>query len=327
MAYAASDGRLPAQALLVDRTSRVRLEIKGPDRARYLHNLTTNEVKKLAVGRGCETFVTSPQGKTLAYVILHALDDRILLRADQGGLEHAQAHLAKYGVFDDVALDEISAQTFELHLFGGAPRAGEIAVDPGRAEYSHAAGKVADRPVLVIQESPSGHPGLTVIGAVSDRDAVEQAIHEEASATRIDAATFDAYRIAAGTPEFGREVTPANLPQELARDDRAISFVKGCYLGQETVARIDALGHVNRLLVGVSIQPGAQLPAPGVTVYDGEKAVGTLTSVAVSPYDGAGIALGIVRANVATAGTRLALEPGGEKHAIIVQLPLIPGRV
>jgi folate-binding Fe-S cluster repair protein YgfZ len=110
---------------VIDRSDRVRLAIGGPDRAKFLHNLTTNEIKRLPDGRGCETFVTSPQGKTIAYVIVLAEADQILARADAGGAALALPHLQKYGVFDDVLIDDASGATFELHLFG--PRAVELA--------------------------------------------------------------------------------------------------------------------------------------------------------------------------------------------------------
>src|SRR5271169_3087767 len=95
--------RIAAHAGLIDRSDRVRLDITGPDRAKFLHSLTTNEVKRLPSGRGCEAFITSLQGKTLAYVIVLATDDRLLVRADPDGLEQALPHLRKYGVFDDVS--------------------------------------------------------------------------------------------------------------------------------------------------------------------------------------------------------------------------------
>src|SRR4051794_4171908 len=89
-----------------DRSDRARLEVSGPDRVKFLHNLTTNDVKRLAVDQGQESFVTSLQGKTLGYVILLACDDRILLRTDPGALSPLLPHLKKYGVFDDVELQD-----------------------------------------------------------------------------------------------------------------------------------------------------------------------------------------------------------------------------
>ena len=110
-----------------DRSGRVRLEVAGPDRAKFLHNLTTNEVKRLPVGRGCEAFVTSPQGKTLGYVKILACDDSILVCTDPGGLVLALPHFQKYGVFDDIVLEDRSETTFEFHLAGPARRGADPA--------------------------------------------------------------------------------------------------------------------------------------------------------------------------------------------------------
>ena len=107
-----------------DRSDRVRLEVAGPDRSKFLHNLTTNDVKRLPVGRGCEAFVTSLQGKTLAFVTLLACADSILVCTDPGGLVVALPHFQKYGVFDDIALEDRSVSTFEIHLAG--PAAGNL---------------------------------------------------------------------------------------------------------------------------------------------------------------------------------------------------------
>src|SRR5271165_6471169 len=103
-----------------DQSSRVRLEVAGPDRAKFLHNLTTNDVKRLPVGRGCEAFVTSPQGKTLGFVKLLACADSVLVCTDPGGLVLVLPHLQKYGVFDDIVLEDRSESTFEIHLTGPA---------------------------------------------------------------------------------------------------------------------------------------------------------------------------------------------------------------
>ncbi len=108
---------------LFDRSDRHRLAVSGPDRAKFLHNLVTNEVKRLPVGRGCEAFVTSPQGKTLAFVIGLASEDSILLGTDPDGTGALLPHLAKYGVFDDVAIEDLTASTFEYHLAGPAAEA------------------------------------------------------------------------------------------------------------------------------------------------------------------------------------------------------------
>jgi folate-binding protein YgfZ len=133
-----------------------------------------------------------------------------------------------------------------------------------------------------------------------------------------DADAVEAARIEAGAPLFGRDITLENLPQEVGRDAQAISFTKGCYLGQETVARIDALGHVNKLLVGVKFA-GDQLPAARTPLRAGGKSAGEVTSAAWSPRLGAVLALAYVKRLLAKPGTRLESDAGS---AEVVALPL-----
>ena len=114
--------QIALHAGLFDRSDRRRIAITGPDRAKFLHNLLTNDVKRLPVGKGCEAFVTSPQGKTLAFVTVLAGENEILLRTDAAAIDALLPHLQKYGVFDDVTIEDISDTTFEYHLAGPAGR-------------------------------------------------------------------------------------------------------------------------------------------------------------------------------------------------------------
>jgi folate-binding protein YgfZ len=323
-------GAVNRGAGLADRSGRVRLELGGPDRAKLLHNLTTQEIKGLASGRGAEAFVTTPQGKTLAYLTVLAAPDRILLRTDPAAREPLWAHLQKYAVFDDVTLEDISATTFELHLAG--PRAGEIiercgGTLPPAVELNHSETRLADRPVRVVFETPTGRPGWTLIGAQAGAQAIGDAIRsagQPLGLVPIPPEVFDTLRIEAGTPEFGFDVTADNLPQEVDRNDRTISFTKGCYLGQETVARIDALGHVNKVLRGLKLSAD-RLCAVGMALEADGKRVGTITSLANSPGWACPIALGYVRTAQAAAETALYVEGLGEPAAATVMtLPMLP---
>ena len=250
-----------------DRSARQRLFVSGPDRAKFLHNLTTNDVKRLAVGRGQEAFVTSPQGKTIGYLTILALDDRLLVRTDPGGLALVLPHLQKYGVFDEVSIDEASARTFEYHLAG--PRSEPLVHElggtaPGPEDLAHHQTECAGAKVRIVREAPTGRPGLTLIGDLAAASAIRDRFRAEAERPHFvegDAALFETLRIEAGTPVFGQDVKPENLPQEVGRDAQAINFVKGCYLGQETVARLDALGHVNKLLMGLKFG-ASNVPPP-----------------------------------------------------------------
>jgi folate-binding protein YgfZ len=139
--------------------------------------------------------------------------------------------------------------------------------------YQHLATTIAGRAIRAVREAPAGPLGLTLIGLGPGpaRGRLGPAGGRRGvRLVEVDETTAEALRIEAGTPAFGRDVRPENLPQEIGRDARAISFVKGCYLGQETVARIDALGHVNKLLKGLRIE-GDGIPPAGTPVEAGGK--------------------------------------------------------
>ena len=309
-----------------DRTSRVRLEIAGPDRAKFLHNLTTNDVKRLAEGVGHEAFVTNPQGKTLAYATFLATDHSIIARTDPASLEALLPHLRKYGVFDDVAIEDRTAETFEYHVAG--PEAGPLlearGVElPPEGPLRHRTAELAGVAVRVIRESPTGRPGLALIGPSEGAEAVKAAF-AGSGLVEIDEITFEAMRIEAGTPISGVDVLPNNLPQEVGRDGLAINFVKGCYLGQETVARLDALGHVNRLLRGLQFEGKIVPPVGSALTFEG-KAVGSVTSSAFSRGWDAPIALAYVRVSQGNAGTKLDVTiAGSEVSAVVRDLPMLP---
>jgi folate-binding protein YgfZ len=310
-----------------DRSDRVRVEVAGPDRAKLLHNLVTHDIKRLPEGSGREAFVTSPQGKTLAYVSILAGPATILLRSDPGTVESFLPHLEKYGVFDDATIGNVSASTFEFHLVG---RTAELALgkETGEplpeADLGHRMVTIAGVSAWLICEGPTGQAGWTLVGPASVNNEVAGWL-ERSEIPALDSSTFDFLRIVAGTPVSGRDVTPANLPQEVGRDARAISFVKGCYLGQETVARLDALGHVNRILKGFRVE-GERPPEPGTALVFEGKPVGTITSSAPDPGASGSVALGYVRVAQAVAGTRLQVViEGRETTAIVTDLPMDPG--
>lgn len=328
----ADDQAVRSGAGWIDRSDRVRLEVTGPDRARFLHNLATNEVKHLSPGRGCEAFVTSLQGKTLGFVTLLVEPERIWVRSDAKALESLLPHFQKYGALDEVAWKDLSPETFELHIAGAQaePLLRELVSGPlPVAGLAHVQAQVEGRSFLLVNEAPTGLPGWTLIGARDDAAAITERLRSLApqfGLVALEPALFDALRIEAGTPVFGRDVTPENLPQELGRDARAINFVKGCYLGQETVARIDALGHVNRLLKGLvfNAAPGPP-PEPGAALEADGKAVGTLTSVAFSPRWGRTVGLGFVRVAHTPSGSRVEAISRGTRHAATVaDLPFPP---
>jgi folate-binding protein YgfZ len=314
---------------LADRSDRVRLVLTGPDRAKTLHNLTTNDVKRLADGRGIEAFLTNGQGRTLAFLLIHNLGDGLLVRSDAGTLEAISGHIGKYGVFDETTVSDLTSGTVEWHLAGPSARdlVRSIGMTPPEDDLSWIEGVAAGRPIKLIRESPTGRPGLTIIATIEDVSVLSEALRsalETHSGAPIDRRSFDVLRIEAGTPEFGRDITAANLPQEVNRDARAINFVKGCYLGQETVARIDALGHVNKILIGATTTDGDPPPV-GATIRMEGKDVGVVTSSAYSPGWTRGVVLGYAKVAAAEPGAGLvAISDAGSIALVVRPLPMLP---
>ena len=319
-----------SSAVLLDRSDRVRIAIFGPDRAKFLHNLTTNDVKRLTIGHGLEAFVTTLQGKTLGYITVLALPDHILVRADPGSEPLILPHFRKFGFFDEVEIVEPGEPAFEYHLAGPASEAilSQVAAElPPAGELRHILTTIAEKPVLIVRESPLGLPGLSFSGDRAHAPQILEAIHRAQGSedlSILDPTSAEVLRIEAGTPVFARDITADNLPQEVARDSRAINFVKGCYLGQETVARIDALGHVNKTLRGLQCEGTADdLPPPGSSIEADGKGVGTITSSAFSPRTGGVVALAYLRTRVEKAGTDVSVSFGDARRAaVVVDLPM-----
>lgn len=311
---------LTEQAGVVDFSDRTQVELRGADRASFLHNLTTNEIRKLASGAGCEAFLLDKNGKILAYVYVFAGAESLVVETVAGQGPFLVEHLDRYLIREKVELVDRSAEWSELYLAG--PRAVEVLArcgvsDPPTARLACTETTLAGTP-LMLRRVDFTQPGGYLLAF--PRESADQISHAlfAAGAIQSEGASFDTARIEAGTPLFGRDITHENLPQELARDAQAISFVKGCYLGQETVARIDALGHVNRTLVGLRFA-GNEIPEPGTTISDSTREVGRVTSSTFSPRSGAPLALGYIRRGNNTVGTRLS-SPCGEVE--VVALPI-----
>lgn len=318
---------------------RTQIRVRGGDRAKFLHGLCTNDVKSLSPGQGRECFFTNVQGKTIGHAFLFCGDDAIHIDTTPGQAAALLPHLDRYIIREDVQLVDESGTRREFVLFfeHSAPVAGHFGLGFPAGRLDHADtpfdGITVDMRLVdwtgrdcwflsCAAEETDRLRALLSKMLEASRDALEQlpSIGPEVDAMGwIEAPFFfecsedqiEARRIAYGMPYFGRDITAANLPQEVARDRHAISFNKGCYIGQETVARIDALGHVNRYLVRLRIAADDP-PAPGTPLLaeGAEKPVGEITSSARSPHRERVVALGVValgyvRRGHHTAGTRL----------------------
>ncbi len=295
----------------VDLSERTKLELTGADRATFLHNLCTNEIRTMTPGSGCEAFVTNVQGKVLAYVLVFCGPDSLVIDTVAEQAELLSAHFDRYLIREDVQIHDRTNDWGELLLAGD--RAGEVLRHIADHELppsalNHQRVNVGTAIVDVVKTSLTGGTGVLLR---CDRDATATLSEtlSTAGAACCDAEAFDTARIEAATPVYGRDITDANLPQEVGRNRLAISFTKGCYLGQETVARIDALGHVNQTLCSVRFD-SAEAPPVGTELAVDGKAVGRVTSSTFSPALDAPLALAYVRRGHSDLGSRLSSDVG-----------------
>lgn len=280
---------------------RTLIEVRGADRATFLHNLCTNDVKALSAGQGCEAFFTNVQGKTLCHALLFATESSIWISADGGVDETLLPHLDKYLIREDVELLNRSDEFATLVLTGDAVGAWMVAQSEGLATLSQTELRDLQHGAI----GPSGADGWLArvpyakapacfLFVPNEKEAVWNASLLEQFGESARPESFEAARIEVGFPCSGREVTLDYLPQEISRDARAISFTKGCYLGQETVARIDALGRVNKHLVTL-VFTGDSVPPEETPLQADGKDVGRITSSCWSASHGCPVALGFLR--------------------------------
>lgn len=307
----------------VDLSARQQVELRGEDRAKFLHNFCTNEIKKLAPGDGCEAMVLDVKGHVLGHGFVFSGPDSLVFDTapDQGA--KIAGHLDRYLIREKVEIIDRSAEWGEILVAGPqSPTVLQNLTSHSLPEKLLSSSKVqlGGAEVCLRRVDWTGAISFLVNCRKSDLTGVAEQLRS-AGAKDCEFAAFEAARIETGLPIYGLDIGEKNLPQELDRNDRAINFNKGCYLGQETVARIDALGHVNRTLVGVRFD-GQDLPGPGIELLAGEQVVGQVTSAAFSPRLQAPLALAFVRRGHTALGQELNSTLG---RAVVVSLPVTDG--
>jgi folate-binding protein YgfZ len=285
---------------------RAQVEIGGKDRARLLHGLCTNDIKGLKPGEGCEVFLTDAQGHTIGHGFVFSGPDSLWYDTVPGESERVIRNLDRYVVREDVSFADRSESSKELVVWG--PGANEkvrdaLGGEPPDRELGHRDQDFSGDRVSVRRTSYCGPGSFQLSGSHVVLEVVAERLAKDGVLSRTED-DVDAARIEAGTPLFGRDITEQNLPQEIDRDSMAISFTKGCYIGQETVARIDSLGHVNRLLRGLKFTGSSPPPAGAEILRDG-KLIARTTSSCFSPRLQAPLCLAYVRRGHHSPGTRL----------------------
>jgi tRNA-modifying protein YgfZ len=294
---------------LLDRSGRGGVAVIGPDGADYLQGQLTNDVESLAVGEGQYAALLDRKGHLQTDMrVLRPATEEILLDFEPTAREAALRHLTMYSVGRDVQIVDATAERAIVSLIG--PRAAEIAGTPPLPEFASEMASVAGTPVLAV----GTREGVDLFFPATERERLLAAL-TDAGAVEVSPEAAEILRVESGVPRFGAEMDTATMPAEAAIVDDAVSFTKGCYIGQETVARLHYKGKPNRHLRGLRLSGAAE---PGAALRLGEKEVGTLGGAVVSPAHGP-IGLAIVRRE-AEPGTELAVGEDGVT-AEVVALP------
>jgi folate-binding protein YgfZ len=309
--------------------TRAVLEVRGADRVRYLQGQLTNDVESLDPAgprAGCHALALTREGRIVAELHVVARPDAFWLETDALTRAGAIERLSKYVVADDVAIADASDAFARIAVEG--PRAQALVAAAAGVPLALGAEAVAElriaaAHVVAAAWSLVGGAGVQLFVPRAAASAVHDALRDAGPAVDAVPGNDDALeilRVEAGVPRAGAELGPDALPAELHLVERAVSFTKGCFTGQEVVTRMHSRGRVGHLLVGVALGDVPALPAVATPIEVGGARIGALTSVVRSPTAGA-IALGFVRRGSEAPGTEV--DVAG-RRARIDALPFVP---
>jgi len=302
--------------------SRRQIAVSGQDRAAYLQGLLTNDIQSLAPGAGCYSAWLSPQGRMLTD--MHVLESGGILLLDVPAevVDATIQRLEQFIFTEDVRVGSMADSLTGVWLHGPEAAAVLERVMPGARglaewpEYHHTQFEFDEQPVSVARIGQLGVPGYCVYLERARESSLVSAL-EGAGAVAASREAVEAARIEAGYPVFGVDMTDDTIPLEAGIEHRAISFTKGCYVGQEVIIRVLHRGHgrVAKKLVGLSID--GPRPAPRAKMRAGDREIGSVTSAAQSPRSGV-IALGYVHRDFAAPGTAVEVDtPTGRAPATV----------
>jgi folate-binding protein YgfZ len=305
--------------------------VSGRDRASYLQGLLTNDITALSAGQGCYAAYLTAQGRMVSDLFVYELGDAILLALPLATKDAVLAKLDQFIFSEDVQLGDVT-DTFASVAVVGPHAAAMVARVTGLSgtelntlgPSGNRRANVSGESAIVLQVSDTGEPGFDLLLAREHMPALLAALRT-AGAVDIDAQTADVLRVEAGVPLFGPDMDDETIPLEAGIEQQAISFTKGCYVGQEVIIRVLHRGHgrVAQKLVGLVLDAGDELPAVGSLVQSDGKDIGEVTSVASSPALGRPIALAYLKRDFIAPGT-IVQTPAGS--ATVAGLPFVPPR-
>ncbi len=305
--------RFEAGEIFVPLQSLTWVDFLGVDRAKVLGNLTTNQIARLEVGTGRESFITDARGKTFGHGIFFAMDDRIRLLTVADQFQRISAHVDRYVIREDVRFEDATSRVHVVFWPGvkGARLAGLLKLPHNEKSVSGEAGSTLLHWVPISGEGFDGY--AYQVPWTRKADWLFEVPSEQLEAFEAWLVAQDILpghesimhcgRIGNRYPWFGLDCDENNLPQEMDRDADSIDFRKGCYLGQETIARLDAMGQVQKKLTLWQFE-GIEVPPRGAEMRVGEKVVATVTSSAYCYAHGGPLALAMARRSHFAAGSQ-----------------------
>ena len=317
---------------LADLSSRGMIRVEGRDRQRFLNAMLSNNTADLEPGQGCYATFLNAKGHMVTDLVVYAEEASYLLEVEPHVVSTFLEAIDFFVISEDVTF---TVETGKWAAFGvQGPKAPDVLVAVSGQEsvrdlarYGNQACRVADHDVWIARRSYTREPGYLLLVASAAAEAVWTTIRQQGEAfggCAVGLEALDTLRIESGTPRFGVDMTEATIPVEANLQD-AISYTKGCYIGQEVIARIEARGHVNRQLVGLLLGD-AGLPEAGARVFSPEREVGWITSATQSPALQQTIALGYVRRESLEPGTALQVRTdAGNIPATVSALPFGEG--
>jgi len=303
------DRALRTGAGLVDASAREVVRLTGPDRLSFLQGMVTQDVEGLPAGSVADAALLTAKGAMVADARVVKRGDDLLLLTEPGYGAVVLGTLERYLISEDAELSDATASLGQLSLIG--PEAEAVAARVlGLGPPAGAALRPFEAGGATAWALPQGLllPGVDLLVPVDALGPVFDRLLG-GGATPAGFAALEVLRVERGTPRFGADMDEKTIPLE-ANLERAIHYQKGCYIGQEVIARATFRGHVNRHLVGLRFGgDGGALPTPRTELFAGDRRVGWVTSAVRSPRFGA-IGLGYAHRDVAQPGTQLALAAG-----------------
>lgn len=313
--------------ILVDRSDLCRIGGSGPDLADLLQRLGTGDLRGLAAGEGRPTVLTSPKGRVVHRLFVHHLgDEGLLLVGGSGASAVVLDHLRRFTFAEKTGLADRTTETCQLALVG--PRAG-AALDAAEIERPKPFGSVtttrAGKRLHVLGEDGLTSEGFSIVGEAAEGPALWRALvlgAARAGGAPAGDLALEAWRVLQGIPDHGHELTEEANPLEVGLRE-AVSFSKGCYVGQEVVARLNTYDKVSRVLLGLRLAPSAPIPRLGAQVLSDELAIGRVTSAVRPPGASAVVALALLKRDRVAPGDEVLVSDRELRSPALVQtLPM-----